>query len=332
MAATTIGMSTIKQIFLLKEAGTPYQKISRTLGISRNTVKKYIRLAGQKRLVLSEIVSVPDQELEGLLLSPDQDATARYEVLETLFPSIEKELQRTGVNRWLLWEEYKGEHPDGYSYAHFCYHFREWSTNRKATMHFEHEPAEKLFIDYTGKKLHWIDQVTGQVNEVEVYVAILGHSQLTYVEAVATQKKEDFITATENALHYFGGVPKVLIPDNLKSAVDKADKYEARINNDFMDFCNHYQVAVMPTRSYKPKDKALVENAVKIAYSRIYAPLRDKVFFSLQELNEAVSRQLDEHATSKNGQPPAGKSLSLMKSTYWHHCPLIDMNSRNISQ
>jgi transposase len=116
-------------------------------------------------------------------------------------------------------------------------------------------------VNFAGKKLQWVDRHTGEVNYLEVYVAILGYSQLTYVQAVASQKKEDFIYATENALHHFGGVPRVLVPDNLKSAVHKASKYEADLNTDFADFANHYGTSVLPARSYKPRDKALVENA-----------------------------------------------------------------------
>lgn len=117
----------------------------------------------------------------------------------------------------------QAQHPDAYSYSQFCDHFKQWKISRSATLHFTHEPGDKVFIDFTGKKLSYVDQQTGEVTEVEVYVALLGYSQLTYVQAVASQKKEDFIDATENALHFFGGVPKVLVPDNLKSAVHKAD-------------------------------------------------------------------------------------------------------------
>ena len=126
-------------------------------------------------------------------------------------------------------------------------------------------------------------------------MAILGFSQLTYVQAVASQKKADFIEATENALHYFGGIPQVLVPDNLKSAVHKANKYEADLNADFHDFANHYHTTVLPARSLKPRDKALVENAVRIVYSRIYAPIRDKIFYSLEELNVVVADLLEAH-------------------------------------
>jgi transposase len=168
----------------------------------------------------------------------------------------------------------------------------------------EQEPADKLFIDFTGKKLSIVDPVTGEVAPVEIYVAVLGFSQLTYIEAVYSQKKPDFIQATENALHFFGGVPRVLVPDNLKSAVQKANKYEAEINADFLAFANHYGTSVLPARSYKPRDKALAEKAVSIAYSRIFAPLRDQVFFSLSSLNQAIGDLLQIHNNKPFQQRP----------------------------
>lgn len=157
-----------------------------------------------------------------------------------------------------------------------------------------------------------MDPSTGELTEVEVYVAVLGYSQLTYVEAVYSQKKQDFIQATENALHFFGGVPRVLVPDNLKSAVRKAGKYEAEINADFLDFANHYGTSVLPARSYKPRDKALVEKAVSITYSRIFAPLREQVFYSLVALNDAILDLLTLH-NSKPFQQRAGNRQELFE-------------------
>ena len=288
MAGKIITMSKLKQIIRLRKNGVALQTIAKGVGIARNTVKKYLRLIEVKGYDYEDLLKKEDEQLEALLADPDDASQERHEALIKLFPYIEKELQRTGVNRWIMWGEYKDKNPDGYSYAHFCRYLREWRDTHSATLHFEHQPADKIFIDFAGKKLHWVNPHTGEINEAEVYVALLGYSQLTYVQAVASQGKEDFIAATENALHYFGGVPQVLVPDNLKSAVTKAGKYEADINADFADFANHYATSVLPARSYKPKDKALVENAVRIVYSRIYAPLRDRMFHSLEELNQAI--------------------------------------------
>ncbi|MEO5892034.1 MAG: IS21 family transposase [Ferruginibacter sp.] len=179
---------------------------------------------------------------------------------------------RTGVNRWVLWGEYKVLHPDGYSYSQFCDHYSRWKATASGSFHQEYHPGEKLFIDYTCKKLYIVDAETGEVTQVEVYAAILGYIQLTYVEALPSQKKEDLIQGTENTFHFFGGVPKVIIPDCLKSAVTVADKYEAQINTAFQVFANHYGTCVLPARSRKPKDKAHVEKIVSVIYSRIFAP------------------------------------------------------------
>ena len=298
MAAKQKSMSTIKQIIRLREQDESISKVSRITGISRNTVKKYLRLAEVNKLSPEQILQLPDFEAEGLFSPQTESPPGRFEDLEKMFPSIEKELSRTGVTRWLLWGEYKQKYPAGYGYSQFCEHLHQWLKTSKAVMHFEHEPADKMFIDFAGKKLYITDRETGEIRPAEVYVSVLGYSQMTYVEAIESQKKEDFISATQNALHFYGGVPKVLVPDNLKSAVTKADKYEADLNESFRDFANHYQTAVLPARSLKPRDKALAEKHVSIVYSRIYAPLRNEVFFSLDELNEAIFELLEKHNNS----------------------------------
>jgi len=288
MAARLIIMSKVKQIIRLKQQGRSLQGISKAVGCSRNTVKKYLRLIEAKGLETSLLLKKTDEELENVFTSPAEKTQDRYQQLKEMFPYIEKELTRTGVTRWMLWGEYKNKYPNGYSYSHFCEYLQSWRKANSATMHLEHSPGDKIYIDFTGKKLQVVDYKSGQAKDVEVYISMLGYSQLTYVEAVYSQKKEDFIKATANSLQYFGGVARVLVPDNLKSAVTKADKYEAEINESFLDFANHYGTTVLPARSYKPRDKALVENAVANVYRSIYAPLRNKTFYSIEALNEAI--------------------------------------------
>jgi transposase len=208
---------------------------------------------------------------------------------------MDKELKRKGVTRLLLWEEYKLKHPDGYSKSQFKHYFAQWSAQVNPSMHIEHKAGDKLYVDFAGHKLSIIDKQTGEVQPVEVFVAILGASQLTYVEAVMTQQKEDFIAACEAALHYYGGVPSAIVPDNLKSAVTQSSKYEPVLNETFADFAEHYSTTILPARAYRPKDKALVEGAVKIIYSRIYAKLRMEQYFTLEELNKAILVALEEH-------------------------------------
>jgi len=295
MAGKTIIMSKLKQIIRLRGDGVALQAIAKAVDISRNTVKKYLRLIEVRKLRPEDLLQMPDDQLEAILADPDTGDEQRLAALTTMFPYMEAELGRIGVTRWILWGEYKQKHPDGFSYSRFCDHFKQYKISQSGSLRIEYKPGDKLFIDFTGKKMAIVDPSSGEITEVEIYIAILGYSQLTYVQAIASQRKEDFIAATENALHFFGGVPRVLIPDNLKSAVTKADKYEAVINSSFLDFANHYGTTVMPTRSYKPQDKAHVERAVNIAYSRIFAPLRNQVFYSLKELNDAISELLAAH-------------------------------------
>jgi transposase len=255
----------------------------------------YLRLIEVKQLSFEALLLMEDEALDGLLHDPDPQDQKRYESLAALFSHFDKELSCPGVNRWVLWGEYKQQYPDGYNYSRFCDHFKQWKLSQSGTMHMEHEPGDKLYIDFTGKKLQVVDPANGEVNEAEIYIATLGFSQLTYVEAVDSQKKPVYIDSTANAMQFFDGVPKVLVPDNLKSAVTKADKYEAIVNKDFLDFANHYGTSVLPARSNKPRDKALVEKSVAIVYSRIFAPLRNQIFYSLTSLNKAILDLLDKH-------------------------------------
>ncbi len=219
----------------------------------------------------------------------------RYRDSESRFEELEKELIQPGVNRYVLWLEYKQQVAEGYQYSRFCYHYQQWRRSRQATLHLEHKAGDKLFVDFAGEKLHLTDPVTGDIQPVEVFVAILGCSQLTYACGVISQRKEDFLACLARALHYCGGVPQAIVPDNLKSAVTKADRYEPELNESLTDFALHYQTVILPTRVARPRDKALAEGAVNIVYSRVYAPLRKRVFTSLQELSFAISELVEQH-------------------------------------
>jgi transposase len=306
MAGKLINMNVIKQIIRLSLNGETKQGISNTLKVSRNTVKKYLHLIRVNGWHPDALFQMDDMQLETLFTVPDEPYPKRYNNLEELFPTYEKELERTGVNRWVLWGEYKQKYPEGYSYSQFCYHFQQYFKYKKVTMHFEHVAGDKLYIDFTGKKLSIVDRQTGELKETEVFVATLGCSQLTYVEALPSQKKVYFINATQNALHYFGGVPRVLVCDNLKAGVTKASRYEADLNEDYLAMANHYSIAILPTRSAKPRDKALVEKHVSFVYSRIFAPLRDRVFYSIEELSEVIRELLEK----LNNEPFQGRDYS----------------------
>ena len=295
MAGKPIENSMLKQLLLLHSMKAGIKPIARTLGISKNTVKDYLHQISLTGLSVTDLLSKDTEELEFLLSKKSSKDDAKYHVLEVLFPSFGTELEKPGFTLHYLWCKYKHAHPDGYLYSQFCYHYQKYRDSKKAVMHFEHEPGDKLFLDYTGKKLSYTAYGTGEVTDCEVFVAVLGHSQYTYAEASLSQQKDDFIASVQNALHYYGGVPRVLVTDNLKSAVDKSCRYDPVLNEDFMGMANHYQCAAMPARSRKPRDKSLVENHIRTLYTRIHAELSTVTFFSLQELNRAVLVCINNH-------------------------------------
>jgi transposase len=195
----------------------------------------------------------------------------------------------------ILWERYKEQYPDGVGRSQFNHYFHEWKSESKGTMRIEHKAGDKMYVDYAGDKLQIVDKQSGEVKMVEVFVAILGASQLTYIEASQSQQKEDFIASCEHALHFYGGVPLAIVPDNLKSAVSKSNKYEPVINETLSDFASHYGTTILPARVYKPRDKALVENAVRLMYQRVYTKLHKQVFYCLEDLNTAIWLAMENH-------------------------------------
>jgi transposase len=236
-----------------------------------------------------------DDKLLEIFKKHKRQKKGKYDMLAPEFEYLAKELKRTGVTLYRLWEEYKADKIDFYGYSQFCYHFQVWRNASAISMHIEHKSGDKMFCDFTGKKLVVTDLTSGSQQEVEVFIALLGASQLTYVEAVQSQQKDDWLKANANALEFFGGVPLAIVPDNLKSAVTKADKYEPDINPAYNDFARHYGTTILPARAYKPKDKALVENSVKIVYAWIFASLRDRIFHSLYDLNLAIREELEKY-------------------------------------
>ena len=300
-------MCNIRHILRLHTQSQTTSEIIMQTGIPRKVLRKCIREFNESGLTFAEINELTDTDLADLFTKPEEPPVSeKMQKLFDLFPKIDKELRRKGVTRKLLWREYITKYPDGASRQEFNKQFAKWKRRIIPIMHREHIEGDKLFIDYAGKKLSIIDADTGKAKPIEVFVAILGASQLTYVEAVMTQQKEDFIPACENALHYFGGAPAAIVPDNLKSAVTKSDKYEPRINETFADFAEHYNTTILPARASKPTDKALVEIAINIIYTRIYAKLRDMKFYLLDELNNKILIELEEH----NNEGLSGKNYS----------------------
>jgi transposase len=302
MSNNTIIMSKLRQILRLYTQKKGTKEISKQTGIARNTVKKYIAKYNDLKCSIAEIEKLDDfglNELFGKSIFKIPEDPDRYKQLKSLFPYIDKELKKTGVTLEMLWYEYYNIHPDGYKRSQFGHLYRQWVKRSNPSMHIHHKAGDKMYVDYAGAKLQVIDPTTGEEVNMEVFVAILGASQLTYVQAIESQQKADFVQCCENALHYFGGVPEAIVPDNLKAAVIKSNKYEPTINETFADFAEHYETSVLPARAYRPKDKALVEGAVKIIYTRIYAAIRNNVYHSIETLNEAIWEQLEIHNNSK---------------------------------
>lgn len=302
MAYKLTRMETVQQIITLHSQGEGVKKIARILGVSRNTVRKYLRLWAEWSTSSQDTVDITD------LYSDSQShlELKKHQALEAQFGLMITELKRVGVTRYLLWEEYRNKHPDGYSYSRFCAKLKAYMARLDVTIRFTHKYGDVLSVDYTGKKLHWVDQRTGEVHHCEVLVCTLPASGYTYAVALASQKQEDFVHGINLALQYFGGLPQIVQSDNLKSFVIKSDRYEPTFNELALQLAKYYGIELQAARSGKPKDKAHVERHVAIVYHQIYGPLRDEQYHSIEALNRAIRARL-QILNEKNYQ---GKSHS----------------------
>lgn len=294
MGRKRLKMNKIREVLRLGiEHGISNTQISGALNISRPIVKKYLSAFQQSGFFYSELKNITDDELLKILKLSNHHKKPKLQRLLEKFPGYVKELTRPGVTRKLLWREYIEEEETGYSYSQFCYYFNKWQNNSKLTMSIDHKSGDKLFVDFTGKKMPYYDGYGGSLKTAEVFVGVLGASKLIYAEPVESQKLDDWLNVGQNNFYYIGGVPHAIVPDCLKSGVTKGNKYEPLINPVYNDFAEHYNTVILPARPYHPQDKALVENAVTNVYRNIFAPLRDKIFYSLEELKAAVREQLD---------------------------------------
>jgi len=286
-------MRKVRELLRLKfEQNLSNRQAAKAVGIGKTAASEYIAGFIKSGLTLEQVMSLSDPNFLAALNIHRRQDNQRYKELFKLFAYMEKELKRTGVTLRLLWQEYCEGHPNGYGYSQYCHHFYQWRKAQKVSMHIEHKAGDKLYVDFAGKKLPVIDPQTGEITEYEIFVAVLGCSQLAYIEAVPSQQKADWAYVNENVLRFLGGVTRAIVPDCLKSAVNKSDKYEPEINETYQDFARHFNTVILPARALHPKDKALAENFVRNAYQSIYAPLRNQVFYSLEELNKALWEQL----------------------------------------
>lgn len=293
MANKRIDMRKVRELLRLHfTQGQSARQGAKIVGIGKTSASEYISGFKNSGLDYSCVEKLSDTDLLQAINAKKESENTRYKALSGQFTYFEKELKRTGVTLQLLWQEYQSTHAESYAYSQFCHHFYKWRKDQKVSMPMEHKAGDKLFVDYTGKKLFYTDVETGELVECEVFVAVLGASGQSYIEAVPSQTKVDWITVNQNALRYYGGVPAAIVPDCLKSAVIKADKYEPKLNETYNDFANHYNTVILPARALHPKDKSLAENFVRNAYTQIYAPLRNETFYSLEELNVALKEKL----------------------------------------
>ena len=293
-------MDQIKTLLRNYLASGSIKATARQLKVFRNTVREYIRRAETYSADLSILLELDEEALGRIIYaSADDGADQRLAVFERKVDYWLGELRRVGVTRELLWQEYRLEHPQGYGYSQFCVHLRRQVAHRDLTLALDHKPGEVLMVDFAGKKMRWVDRQSGEEQECEVLVAVLPFSQYSFCIAVPSQSLPDFIHGLNQALLFLGTLPNVLLSDNLKAYVSRADRYEPTFTQLCAQLGAHYQIDLQATRVARPKDKASVENAVTQVYRRIYAPLRQDVFHSLEDLNAAIHRQLMRH----NAQP-----------------------------
>ena len=292
MPAERLSMRKIREVLRLKfDRRLSNREIALTCSIGRTTVSEYLQRAG--RAGLEWPVDIDDEKLERLLFVRGDFGTITTRPVPD-WAEVHKELKRKGVTLALLWQEYKAIHPEGYQYTQFCELYRVFLGSVDPVMRQKHKAAEKLFVDYAGQTISVVDPATGTVREAQLFLAVLGASSYIFAEATWSQTLPDWIGSHVRALESLGGVPEVIVPDNLRSGVSSPHRYEPELNPTYREFAAHYSVSVIPARVRKPRDKAKVENGVLQAERWILAPLRNRTFFDLAELNNAIRERLVE--------------------------------------
>ncbi len=292
MPADRLTMRKIREILRLRwGVGLSGRKTAKSVKASPSTVSDYVNRAQLAGLSWPLPPELDDEALETLLFPPPPTSSERP---APDFQHIYRELKRKGVTLTLLWLEYRKQYPDqGYQYSQFCEHFREWRSQLDLVMRQQHIGGEKLFVDYAGQTLAITNPETGEARECAIFVATLGASSYTYVEVHESQTLKHWISAHIRAFEFFGGVVKVLVPDNLKAGVKSPCFYEPELNPTYQEMADYYGCVVIPARVRRPKDKAKVENGVLQVERWALAPLRDQTFFSTAEANIAIRERQD---------------------------------------
>lgn len=262
-----------------------------TFHLSRNTVRKYVRLFLASGKTTAELLALSEEHLRDMFGCKEfrrREPSHRQLELDALVPDYVARLSRKGMTVRKLFREYSADHPDGFRESAFKRAIRQHRFHIKVVGHVEHYAADRMYVDFAGDKLEVVDEMTREVKKAEVFVAILPFSHYTYCGAVWSQRREDLIKGCQNAFRYFEGVTAAIVPDNLRAAVTRSDRNEPVINEQFAAFAEHYGCAVYPARVRHPKDKALVENAVKLLYRSVYLDIEGMTFPTLDKLNTAI--------------------------------------------
>ena len=287
MANNRLSMRKIIEVFRLYfDHSRSKREIARIIGSSPTTVTDYLSRAKVAGLSYPFPPELDEAALNRLLFPPSEPSAVQRPAPD--WGAVHAGLRHKGVTLDLLWQEYKAEQADGFQYSAFCEHYRRWRQHLSLSMRQTHTPGEKLFIDYAGPTVEVTEMHTGEIRQAQIFVAVLGASNYTYIEATWSQKLPDWIGSHVRALDFFGGATELWVPDNLRSGVSRASRYEPDINPTYQDLATHYDVAVLPARARKPKDKAKVENGVLIVERWVLARLRLQRFFSLGELNRML--------------------------------------------
>ena len=292
MPRRRLSVRTIREVLRLKwQCGLSNDDIAASCRIGETTVREYLRRAKLAGLTWPLPDTLQDAVLNQMLFPPPAAIATSDRPLPDWF-EVNKQLRRKGVTLQLLVEEYRRIHPTGYAYSQFCRLYREWALIQYPTMIQEHKAGDKLFVDYAGHTMPITAPKTGEVRDAQIFVAVLGASNYTFTEATLTQSLPDWIGSHIRCFAFLGGVPRLVVPDNLRSGVTSPCRYEPDINPTYLKLANHYGVAVVPARVRKPRDKAKAENAVLQVERRILARLRNHTFHSLAELNQAIAELL----------------------------------------
>jgi len=284
-------MDKFREMLRLHELGRNQTEIARGCGVARSTVQDYLRRAKATHLTYSQIQSLSDPEIQTRLGKGKRSTPSNNEPIA--FETVHQELSGKGVTLSLLWQEGIERGDWNCSYGGFCRRYNQWKATHQLSMRQTYESGEKLFVDYCGMSVPVVDSLSGQSIQAQIFVSCLGASNYIYAEATASQALPHWIGSHQRALAFYGGVPAVIVPDNVKSGVSDACRYEPGINRSYQDFAEHYGVAIIPARPYKPRDKAKVEKAVQEVERQILAPLRHQRFTSLAQLNRAIAERLD---------------------------------------